>query len=180
MAITEKLFVRTRVSAFYPPQYPKPVMRRRFLLRCAPLTHPNTCYTLSVILGLGVSPMRRREFIVLVGSSVAAWPARGARAAAGQDAARRVHPGGSPAQRSIPRGTRARDARPRLCRRSQHRLCDRWGGDGECTVLSPLRPCPNLYLAGLCPPKPRLGSQRGRSAYCSVGRRAKSGSYRWW
>src|SRR5262249_28170686 len=28
----------------------------------------------SVILGLGVSPMRRREFIALVGSSVAGWP----------------------------------------------------------------------------------------------------------
>src|SRR5262249_38313604 len=48
--------------------------RRRFLLRCAPLTHSNTCYTSSVILGLGVSPMRRRDFIALVGSSVAGWP----------------------------------------------------------------------------------------------------------
>src|SRR5262249_8504048 len=48
--------------------------RRRFLLRCAPLTHPNTCYTSSVILGLGVSPMRRREFIALLGSGVAGWP----------------------------------------------------------------------------------------------------------
>ena len=36
--------------------------------------HPNTCYTWSVILGLGVSPMRRREFIALLGSSVAVWP----------------------------------------------------------------------------------------------------------
>src|SRR6516164_6965684 len=44
------------------------------LLRCAPLIHPNPCYTSSVILGLGVSPMRRREFIALVGSSVAGWP----------------------------------------------------------------------------------------------------------
>ena len=37
-------------------------------------------------------------------------------------------------------------------------------GDRECTVLSPLRPCSNLYLACLYPPNPRLGSPRGRSA----------------
>jgi ABC-type uncharacterized transport system substrate-binding protein len=43
-------------------------------LRCAPLTHSKTCYTSSVILGLGVSPMRRRDFIALVGSGVAGWP----------------------------------------------------------------------------------------------------------
>ena len=48
--------------------------RAPFLLRCAPLTHPNTCYTSSMILGLGVSPMRRREFIALISSGVAAWP----------------------------------------------------------------------------------------------------------
>src|SRR5262249_49513967 len=32
------------------------------------------CYTSSVILGLGVSPMRRREFIALVSRSAVAWP----------------------------------------------------------------------------------------------------------
>jgi len=31
-----------------------------FYCKCAPLTHSNTCFTSSVILGLGVSPMRRR------------------------------------------------------------------------------------------------------------------------
>src|SRR5262249_29508960 len=67
----------------------------------------------------------------------------------------------------------------RYCKRG-HFGCDRWGGDGECTVLSPLRPCSNLYLASLYPPKPRLGSPRGRSAHCSVFRPAQSGSHRWW
>ena len=32
------------------------------------------CYNHFVILSLGVSPMRRREFIALLGSGVAGWP----------------------------------------------------------------------------------------------------------
>src|SRR5262249_15797438 len=57
---------------------------------------------------------------------------------------------------------------------------DRRGGHRECTVLSPLRPCSNLYLACLYPPNPRLGSSRGRSAHDSVCRPEQSGSHRRW
>ena len=32
------------------------------------------CYNYCVILSLGVSPMRRREFIALLGTGVAGWP----------------------------------------------------------------------------------------------------------
>src|SRR5262249_48400348 len=38
------------------------------------LTHSKTCYTSSVTLGLGVSPMRRRDFISFVGGGAAAGP----------------------------------------------------------------------------------------------------------
>ena len=44
-------------------------MSGRFLLRCTGLT----CYTCSVTSGLGVRPMKRREFITLV-SGVVVWP----------------------------------------------------------------------------------------------------------
>src|SRR5262249_51540791 len=46
---------------------PKADMSALLLLRC-------TCYNSFVILSLGVSPMRRREFIALLGSGVAGWP----------------------------------------------------------------------------------------------------------
>src|SRR6516225_2483261 len=58
--------------------------------------------------------------------------------------------------------------------------CDRRGGDRECTILSPLRPCSNLYLACLYPPNPRLDSSRGRSAHDSVCRPEQSGGHRRW
>src|SRR5262249_17054628 len=56
----------------------RPANTATFLLRCAPLTHSNTCYTSSLILGLGVSPMRRREFITIV--TARPWRGRSRRA----------------------------------------------------------------------------------------------------
>src|SRR5262249_26052444 len=69
------------------------------------------------------------------------------------------------------------EARSNRCRKRKHFGCDRWGGNGECKVLSALRPCSNRYLASLYPPKPRLGSPRGRSVHYSVFRPKQSGSH---
>src|SRR5262249_5578489 len=72
------------------------------------------------------------------------------------------------------------EARSDRLRKRGHSCRDRWGGDGECTVLSPLRPWSKLLLASLYPPKPRLGSPGGRSAHYSVFRSEQSGSNRRW
>src|SRR6266702_4414247 len=44
-------------------------MKRRFLLRRTSLIQSRTCHSLVLDLGLGVSPMRRRDFISLLGGA---------------------------------------------------------------------------------------------------------------
>ena len=72
------------------------------------------------------------------------------------------------------------EARSDRYRKRGHFGFDCWGGNSECTVLWPLRPYSNLYLASLHPPNPWLGSPRGRSAHCSVFQPEQSGSHRRW
>src|SRR5262249_61856711 len=63
-------------------------------------------------------------------------------------------------------------------RKRGHFGCDGWRRYGECAVLSPLRPCSNLYLASPHSPKPRGGPPRGRPAHYPVFRPDPSGTAR--
>src|SRR5215831_262474 len=56
------------------PAHPCPTLLSLFVAMQATEATPRPAILSSVILGLGVSPMRRREFIALVGSSVAGGP----------------------------------------------------------------------------------------------------------